>query len=285
LERSGEMFCEVGGIVAAGIEMEFVRDMARGEDIVEGGGAGVEAVVVVVAAVEIDSEAGEIGGTGEDEGAVLVPENGVGRIAENAAEYSRAGRAGRGAEKAGKFFDERGAVGTDGAEKLRVAEGEMQRAVAAHGDAGDGTVGAARRGAIAFFDEREKFLEKEILVAAPAILRIDVEARTAVRRGDQKISQLTFFAQVFDEIPRAGVDEELFVVAETVEGIEDGEVFCFVGVESWREDDAVGNAASQDFTGHGVAFDAAGGGEEREVNEVKEGKEVKERAEVCAARS
>jgi hypothetical protein len=54
LERGGEMLGEVGGVVAAGIEMEFVGDAARGEDFVESGGAGVEAVVVVVAAVEVD---------------------------------------------------------------------------------------------------------------------------------------------------------------------------------------------------------------------------------------
>ena len=90
LERGGEMFGEVGRVVAAGIEMKFVRDAARGKDFVEGGGAGVEAIVVVVAAVEIDFEAGEIGGAGEDERAVEVPENGIGRIAENAAEYAGA---------------------------------------------------------------------------------------------------------------------------------------------------------------------------------------------------
>jgi len=87
------MFGEVDGIVAAGIEMKFVRDVARGEDFVEGGGAGVEAVVVVVAAVEINFEAGEVGGAGQDEGAVLVPENGIRRVAEDAAEYPRARRA------------------------------------------------------------------------------------------------------------------------------------------------------------------------------------------------
>jgi hypothetical protein len=86
------MLGEVGGIVAAGIEMEFVGDAARGEDFVEGGGAGVEAVVVAVTAVEIDFEAGEIGGAGEDERAVEVPENGIGRITENAAEDTGSGR-------------------------------------------------------------------------------------------------------------------------------------------------------------------------------------------------
>ena len=141
----------------------------------------------------------------------------------------------------------------------------MQRAVTSHGDAGNGAIGAAGRCAVAFFDEREKFLQQKIFVAVLAVLCIDVEACSAVRRGDQEIFQFAFFALVFDEIPRAGVDEELFVVAESVEGIEDGEVFCFVSVESWREDDAVGNAAREDFAGEGVALDSAGGGSEREV--------------------
>ena len=176
-------------------------------------------------------------------------------------------------------------MGADGAEKLRMAEGEMQRAIASHRDAGDGAVGAAGRGAVAFFDERKKFLEKEIFVAVFAVLGIDVKTRAALRRGDQKIFQLTFLVLVLDKIPESGMDEELFVVAEAVEGIEDGKVFCFVGVERRRKNDAVGNIAGEDFAGEGVAFDAAGGGCEREVEEVEEGKEVKERAEGCGVRS
>jgi len=60
-------------------------------------------------------------------------------------------------------------VGADGAEELRVAEGEMKGAVASHGDAGDGAVGAAGSDAIALFDERKKFEQKKILVAVLAI--------------------------------------------------------------------------------------------------------------------
>jgi hypothetical protein len=81
------------------------------------------------------------------------------------------------------------------------------------------------------------------------------------------------------------MDEELFVVAESVEGIEDGKSLRLVGVKRRRKNDAVGNAAGEDFAGEGIAFDAAGGGEEREVNEVEEGKEVKERPEVSGVRS
>ena len=81
------------------------------------------------------------------------------------------------------------------------------------------------------------------------------------------------------------MNEELFVVAESVEGIEDGEASCFVGVEIRRKNDAVRNAAGENFAGDGVAFDAAGGREDGGVEEVKERKEVKERAERRGARS
>ena len=167
-------------------------------------------------------------------------------------------------------------MGADRAEELRMAEGEMQRAVATHGDAGDGAVGAAGGCAIALFDEREKFLKEKIFVTVFAVLGIDVKTCPAVRRGDQKTFQLAFFTQVFDEVPRAGVDKELFVVAETVEVIKDGKVLYFVRVERRRKNDAVGNAARENFAGDRVAFDAAGGGCKREVEEVEEEKEKTE---------
>jgi hypothetical protein len=81
------------------------------------------------------------------------------------------------------------------------------------------------------------------------------------------------------------VDEELFVVAESVEGIEDGKVFRFFGVESGRENDAVGDVARKNLARDRVAFDAAGGGEDGEVNEAEEGKEVKEKTEMGGVRS
>ncbi len=54
LEGGGEVVGEVGGVVAAGVEVEFVGDVAGSEDFIEGRGAGLETVVVLVAAIEID---------------------------------------------------------------------------------------------------------------------------------------------------------------------------------------------------------------------------------------
>lgn len=53
-QRSGDMGCEIGEVVSAGVEVEFVRYVASGEDFVESGGAGLEAIIVLVAAVKIN---------------------------------------------------------------------------------------------------------------------------------------------------------------------------------------------------------------------------------------
>jgi hypothetical protein len=262
---------EVGVVVAAGIEMEFVRDVARGKDFVEGGGAGFEAVVVLVAAIEINFQAGEIGGAGTSERTVLLPESGIEGIAEDTSKDAGSGRRRRsGGGESWKLVDDGGAVGADGREELGMAEGEMERAEAAHGDAVDGAVGAAGRDAIAFFDEGKKFLDQEILVAVFAVFCVDVEARAAIGRSDQKIFELVIVAEIGDNVPQAGVDEELFVVAEAVEEIEDGEVGRFVGVEGGRENDAVGDGAREDFAGEGVAFDATWCGVDGEDEEEEE---------------
>jgi len=276
LQGGGDVFGKVDGIVAAGIDVEFMRDVARGKDLIESAGAGVEAVVVFVAAVEIDFEAGELRGAGEDDGIIAVPKRGIGRIAEDGTEDARAWRTGgRAAEEAGESFDERGAVGADGAEELRMAEGEMQRAVATHGNAGDGAIGAARSDAITLFDEGEKFLEKKVLVAILPVAGVDVEAGAAVGGGDGEVLELMSLAHVIYEIPEAGVDEELFVVAEAVKVIEDGEFSGFVGVEGGGKDDAVADGAGEDFGGKGVTFDAGRSRSGGEAKKAEEGNQEK----------
>ena len=79
------MFGEVVGVVAARVEVKLMGNVARGEEFIESGGPGVEAVVVVLAAVKIDLQAGETRGAGEHDGAVLIEENRIGRTAEDTA--------------------------------------------------------------------------------------------------------------------------------------------------------------------------------------------------------
>ena len=163
------MRCEVAGIVPARIKIKFVRDFAGSEDFVERNGAGIEAVIILITAVEINFQAGKIGSACQHEGAAGVPENGVRGNAENTSEDARARRI-RSAEESRKFFDERGAMRADSSEKLGMPEGQMERAVTAHGNSGNAAVSAAWRSAIALFDEGKKLPKQEVFVANFSIL-------------------------------------------------------------------------------------------------------------------
>ncbi len=77
------MLREVGPIVPAGIEMKFVGDSARGEQIVKRLRAYVEAVFILGAAIEIDFKTrGARSGTRERERVVARPKSRVERRAE-----------------------------------------------------------------------------------------------------------------------------------------------------------------------------------------------------------
>ena len=52
--RPGEMFGEILPIVPAGINVGFVRNVARAENFVEGCSAGFKAEIVVIAAIKIN---------------------------------------------------------------------------------------------------------------------------------------------------------------------------------------------------------------------------------------
>ena len=73
------MLGEIGGIVPAGIEMKFVRDVARRKGFVERRRAGFEAVVVAIAAVEVDLQAHQIGRVCQRNRTIAIPESGIGR--------------------------------------------------------------------------------------------------------------------------------------------------------------------------------------------------------------
>src|SRR5690242_17270418 len=133
------MLGEVGFVVAAGVQMKFVRDAARGQQLMERLRAHVETVVVLGAAIEIDAHPGgawEIANDGER--AVALPEGGIEWIAERSAQ----GEGERvllcaGHLNARQVGNQCGAMRADRTEELRIPEGETQRAVASHRDAGD----------------------------------------------------------------------------------------------------------------------------------------------------
>ena len=85
-ERSGDVRGEVAGVVAAGIDVKFVRDLAPRENFVECGGTGLEAIIVLIAAIEIYLQAREVRGTRQRERAVGIPKSSVWWVPKHRAE-------------------------------------------------------------------------------------------------------------------------------------------------------------------------------------------------------
>src|SRR6478752_4845558 len=103
--------------------MELMRDVTLGEHFVECPSAGIKAEVVFVPTIEIDLHATKARRPGYGNGTVLLPEEGIGRIAEDTPEHARARRIGRRTrQKRGQSVYQRGAVGAYRRKKLGVVE-------------------------------------------------------------------------------------------------------------------------------------------------------------------
>ena len=148
-------------------------------------------------------------------------------------------------------------MSADCRKELRVAESDVQRSVATHGNARDSVIGAASVNAVMAFDEGEEFFQEKIFVARFAVAGVDIETCAARWCGDEEFFQLAFFPCVFDEVPRAGVIEHLFVVAEAVKEKENWKASRGLRVVARRKDYTVGDGARKNFAGKAVAFDAA----------------------------
>src|SRR5215470_7268428 len=81
-ERGREVFGKILPVVASGINVLFVIDVPRTQDLVQGPGASFEAKIVLVAAVEINSQAGEIRSPCGCQRRIARPERRIGRRTE-----------------------------------------------------------------------------------------------------------------------------------------------------------------------------------------------------------
>lgn len=79
LKKRGQMFGHVDPVVSARVEVKFVGDVPRVEDLVERCGAVLKAEVVFRAAIKIDFQCGHIGSARDFERVVLFPERRIER--------------------------------------------------------------------------------------------------------------------------------------------------------------------------------------------------------------
>src|SRR5690348_2668298 len=135
------------------------------------------------------------------------------------------------------------------AKKLRMKESHAQGAIASHGDSADAARFAARGNAVAFLNRGHEFLQEEIVVAEPAVVRIHEETGITGRRDDEEIAKFVAVPQLFDQIESAGAHEHLLVVAESMEVIEHGIAAVGVFAVTRRQNHAIRNSAPQDAAG------------------------------------
>ena len=215
---------EIRKAVIARVRMIFVFYARLLQFLVQRGRSFFEAVVVVLAAIEIDRHLSQGGGISlrQNKWTVLIPVGNVDRLAEHRAEHARQRRSGPRYEVEGlrRFGDERGTLRARRREQFRMRERETQGPVAAHGNSADGAARAAGPDPVFAFNVRQEFLQKKVVVAYRALGGVDVEAAPALRRDDEKVAHLVLVAQIVEQRPSTAIEECLLVVAQAVQKIE-----------------------------------------------------------------
>src|SRR5262249_2057222 len=81
-ERSREVLGKILPVVTSGVNMRFVREVPRTQDVVQGPGASLEAKIVLVATVEINFQAGESRSPRRRQRRIALPEGRIRRRTE-----------------------------------------------------------------------------------------------------------------------------------------------------------------------------------------------------------
>src|SRR5208282_6155269 len=104
--------------------------------------------------------------------------------------------------------------------QLRMVKGKPKGAVSAHGDTADRSRGALPPNRVMCLDVGNELANEEIAGAQAAVSGVDVKAAPPFGRDHQKSGDLSLLAEIFDHVPSTGLEQALFVVAESVQKIE-----------------------------------------------------------------
>ncbi len=248
---------EILPIVATRVEVEFVRDFAGSENAVEQLSAVLEAVVVFRAAVKVNLQSGQMRCTREIERIITLPEERIRRRAKRTKQAQQDGLLRIGEANVRKFGEKSGTVSRDRGEKFGMAEAEMERTISAHGNSADAARLASRDDAVVSVNEWNELAHEEVFVSSMAVAGIDVEAGASVRRNDEKFADFPLLPEIFDEIPAARGDKELFVAAEAMKEVKNRITPGFRGIVAGWKDSAIANVALEDLAVCGATLDAS----------------------------
>ena len=184
-------------------------------------GSAIEAEFIVGAAVEINRQVRRLGTIAHDgEGTFFFPVGRVERVAEGTT-YDHGNLVGLllGRFELRQLIDQGRTVRAYRPEQLRVFQPETQRPITTHRNPGNSPLLADGANPVMAFDERNKFLNEESLVAHFSVARIDVKRAAGVGRDQQEFADFIRRAKIFHFVGYAGVHQDLFVPAQAMQKI------------------------------------------------------------------
>src|SRR3954470_20348356 len=107
-----------------------------------------------------------------------------------------------------------------------MSERETQCAVSAHRNAADGAVFPILANTVFFLDGRHELAQEEIRVQDLLVGRVDIERRLSFGRNDKEVTDLVLLAEIFDQIPSAGLEKRLLIVAQAMQVIKNRILSC-----------------------------------------------------------
>src|SRR5579862_3115454 len=144
---------------------------------------------------------------------------------------------------------------------------------------------AVRADPIVALDDGQEFLDEKILVPDAAVARIDVKGAAGSGRGNQELADAFLVPEILDQVPAAGIEEDLLIFAEAVKEIEHRVAAGFIRIVARWKKNAIRNAAFEDFAGDGTAFGAACGVGRAGEKEAAEQQKQKRRRDAGATRA
>src|SRR5271166_1958714 len=164
--------------VSSRVDVELVRDAARVQQAIQLLRTLLESIIVIVAHVEVDFhllEGGYAIRAGEMKDVVAVEVGPIERRTEDAAEHSSRRAGAIATDVLWQVSNQGRHLRADCGKVVGILEGEAQRSISAHRNAGNAACRSRAGGAVLFFHLRHKLLDEEVLVADLAVFRVHVE--------------------------------------------------------------------------------------------------------------
>src|SRR5271170_2684539 len=216
LKRSRQMLGEITPIMPTRIQMKFMRDPARRQQLVELGRALIEPKLIVSPAIKINLQSYRPRPVLHNRKRALAPPKRrihlrTERLAQNL--RHRRGLIARNLDVR-QSFDQRRTMRAHRHKQIRILQRKAQRAIPSHRNAHHPARFSLRAHPVVALNVRQKLAYEKIFIPHLAVARIDVEAAPRIRRHYQKFPNPFLVAQILNHVHPAGIQQQLLVSAQ-----------------------------------------------------------------------